>query len=226
MIKDRKAAFLPPIFLLSEGILYYFILTASGRVLMYTSFLSVVLCFAFALLCSDKSSILTVFALACTVGADFFLVLQTPAERIWGMVFFLVAQTLYAVKLHLCTGNKPILFVRILLTVLAEAVALIVLGSRLDALAAISMCYYANLLINIIEGFTVFSKNRLFPIGLLLFILCDTVIGLQVAASGYLPIGPNSLLHKIIFMDFNLSWFFYLPSQVLISMSTLPRSNQ
>ena len=54
-------------------------------------------------------------------------------------------------------------------------------------------------------------------------LLCDTVIGLQVAAGGYLPIGEGSLLHKIIFMDFFLSWFFYLPSQILIALSATRR---
>jgi hypothetical protein len=28
----------------------------------------------------------------------------------------------------------------------------------------------------------------------------------------------GSILHKILFMDFHLSWFFYLPSQVLIAL--------
>jgi hypothetical protein len=46
------------------------------------------------------------------------------------------------------------------------------------------------------------------------------VIGLQVAAQGYLPIEEGTLLHRILFMNFNLSWFFYLPSQVLIALTS------
>ena len=38
---------------------------------------------------------------------------------------------------------------------------------------------------------------------------------------GYLPIAENSLLHRILFVDFNLAWVFYLPSQVLISLSSV-----
>ena len=35
----------------------------------------------------------------------------------------------------------------------------------------------------------------------------------------YLPIRESSLLYRILFMPFPLSWFFYLPSQVLIALS-------
>jgi hypothetical protein len=51
-----------------------------------------------------------------------------------------------------------------------------------------------------------------------LFLLCDTVIGLQVAAGGYLPIAQDSVLYGLLFSGFNLAWLFYLPSQVLIAL--------
>ena len=63
------------------------------------------------------------------------------------------------------------------------------------------------------------GKNKLFPIGLVLFLLCDTIIGLQMATGVYLPISEHSVIYKIIFTDFNLAWFFYLPSQVCIALS-------
>ncbi len=72
---------------------------------------------------------------------------------------------------------------------------------------------------NIVAAFKRFGQNSLFAIGLVLFLLCDTVIGLQVASGGYLPIGEGTLLYKIIFAPFHLSWFFYLPSQVLIALT-------
>lgn len=61
-------------------------------------------------------------------------------------------------------------------------------------------------------------RHRAKANALILFLLCDTVIGLQVASGAYLPIPESSLLHRIIFMDLNLAWLFYLPSQVLISL--------
>ena len=52
--------------------------------------------------------------------------------------------------------------------------------------------------------------------GFALFALCDAVVGLQVAAGGYLAL-PQAL-QQVLFCDFNLSWFFYLPSQVCLAL--------
>ena len=89
-----------------------------------------------------------------------------------------------------------------------------------DALALISLAYYANLVMNIVVSFTLLHKNKLLPIGFVLFLLCDTVIGLQMASGVYLNIQEGSMLHNMIFVGFNLAWFFYLPSQVLIALSS------
>jgi len=70
-----------------------------------------------------------------------------------------------------------------------------------------------------------FRQEKLLSIGFVLFLMCDTVIGLQVACSGYLPIEETFLLYQIIFMPFHLSWFFYLPSQVLIALSAGKRGS-
>lgn len=103
--------------------------------------------------------------------------------------------------------------------VAAEAVSVLVLRSDTDLLAVISMCYYANLIVSIFHSFSMFRKLPLFSVALVLFLLCDTVIGLQVAAGAYLQIPEDSLLHRVIFVDGNLAWAFYLPSQVLIALS-------
>ena len=110
------------------------------------------------------------------------------------------------------------MWVRLGLIAIALSVTVLVLQENTDALALVSLCYYANLIFNIVMTFLQFKSDKLFPIALVLFLLCDTVIGLQVACGGYLPITEGSLLYRIIFMPFNLSWFFYLPSQVLISL--------
>ena len=58
----------------------------------------------------------------------------------------------------------------------------------------------------------------LLPVALVLFLLCDTVIGLQVASMGYLPIGEGSWLYRVIFPGWNMAWAFYLPSQVMLAV--------
>lgn len=215
----RKRLTVPTlIFLLVELVLYYLILTTGGKVLVYSSFLSIVLCFAHVLMHFKTCDRFLLGGLACTVMADFCLVVCSPIQQLWGMVFFLIAQSLYAIKLHLSGKSNVLLYIRVALIVLALAITVAVLKQKTDALALVSLCYYANLIVNIVVAFTQFKRSRLLPIAFVLFLLCDTVIGLQVACGGYLPIREGSVLYNIIFMNFNLSWFFYLPSQVLLSL--------
>jgi len=220
-----KQKILTGCFLAAECVLYYFILTAGGDTQKWCMYSSIVLCFLYALLNIKTGSLLMLGGLACTLGADFCLVVCSPIQQLYGMIFFLGAQTLYAIHLHKTSRSKPLLIIRLALTVLSEIITVIVLQDKTDPLALVSLAYYANLIMNIVESFTLFPKNKLLPLGFLLFILCDTVIGLQVAAGGYLPISESSLLYRILFMPFPLSWFFYLPSQVLIALSA-SRSKQ
>ena len=206
------------LFLLLELIAYYFILTAGGDLLVYSSFGAIAVCFLHVLAHINTCDKWILGGLACTVGADFCLVICTPIQQLWGMLFFLTAQSLYAARLHLADRRRPLLWVRLGLIAIALSVTVLVLQENTDALALVSLCYYANLIFNIVMTFLQFKSDKLFPIALVLFLLCDTVIGLQVACGGYLPITEGSLLYRIIFMPFNLSWFFYLPSQVLISL--------
>ena len=206
-------------FLIVEAFLYGIILTSGGDLLVYSCFSSIVICFVHALIHVKQGDKLLIVGLACTVMADLCLVVWSPVQRLWGMVFFLAAQSLYAIRLHRQIRSNALLIIRISLTVIAMAVTVIVLKEATDALALVSLCYYANLIMNIVTAFADFRSNKLLSIGFVLFLLCDTVIGLQVACGGYLPIEDGSLLHQIIFMPFNLAWFFYLPSQVLISLS-------
>lgn len=212
-------------FLIVEAILYYFILTTGGWTFTVTAYLSIVLCFLFALQ-GIRSKPFMVAGLACTVGADFCLVVCDPIQRLWGMVFFLGAQTLYAFYLHRNQKSRPLLLIRIFLTVVAALIAILVLKEKLDALALVSVCYYANLIMNMVAAFTQWRRNKLLPIAFVLFILCDTIIGLQVASTGYLPIAEGSVLYKLIFSGFNTAWMFYLPSQVLLALCCLTKGDK
>lgn len=204
------------LFFAAELILYGLILTQGGDVLVWSSFGAIVLCFLYSI--KGKGSGFLKAGLLCTVLADFCLVVCNPIQRLFGMIFFLCTQSFYAVQLHKRKKSKPILRLRQVLIVVILLVAAVVLGKKADALAIISVCYYVLLVTNMIHAFS--AKDWLFGVALCLFILCDTVIGLQVAAGAYLPIAEGSLIHNIIFTDFNLAWLFYLPSQVLIAKRT------
>ena len=198
-------------------VLYGLILTGSGALLICWEYASIVLCFLFALISFRSPMIIA--GLSLTLCADFCLVICDPIEQLWGMIFFLAAQSCYATKLHRQGLHKGFLLARLGLSVVSIAVCVLVLGQNADLLAVVSICYYANLIMNLICAFARFRDNRLLAIGLVLFLLCDTVIGLQVAAGGYLSIPEGSWIYQIIFSGFHLSWFFYLPSQVLIALS-------
>lgn len=208
-------------FLLVQAALYALILTTDGNLLVVAEYTAIVLCFIFAVLHIKKCDFLLIAGLGFTVVADYFLVVASPQQKLWGMIAFLITQTFYAVALEKVNSGKASLFIRLGLTALGILFAVILLGKNTDALALVSICYYINLIMNIVVAFKNFSQNRLFAIGLVFFLFCDTVIGLQVASSGYLPIAEGSLLYKIIFAPFHLSWFFYLPSQVLIALSAV-----
>ena len=209
-----------------SGALYYLVLTASGDLLRWSEFSAILLCFLFALANAFFSDKLLPLGLLFTCLADYCLVICNPIEQLSGMVFFLAVQIIYGIKLYKNNKNKPLLIARIFVTVLSPIVIFLVLGNKTDALSVISVCYYINLVFNIISAFMSFGKNRLFAIGLVLFLLCDTVVGLQVASSGYLPIVKGSLLYKMIFPNFNLVWLFYLPSQVLIALTSLKNTTK
>lgn len=219
MKRVNVSRYLTLAFLLIELVLYYLILTTSGDLLVVSSYSAIVLCFLFALINVKHYDPLILFGLGFTVAADYFLVVCTPVQQLWGMLCFVVTQTLYAVRLHKANPHKWILYLRIVMIALVEFAAYLILKGKLDTLVVVSVCYYANLVVNIIAAFSSFRCNKLFSVALVLFLLCDTVIGLQVASGAYLPLAEGSFLHKIIFMDFFLSWFFYLPSQVLIALS-------
>lgn len=211
-LKNNKRKILLTLFLMTEAVLYGLILTSGGKLLIWSEYISIILCFLFSLFCFQKP--LLIGGLALTLCADFCLVICDPIQQLWGMVFFLGAQCLYAILLHRQRLPRGLLAARIGLSV-----AVAILGENVDALALVSMLYYVNLIMNMICAFVRFRNNRLLAVGFMLFILCDTVIGLQVAAGGYLPIAEGSWLHSLIFSGFHLSWFFYLPSQVLIALS-------
>ena len=198
-----------------------------GRVINACQFGAIILACLFCAVLAERSRqyAFTQAALVCTVCADFFLVWSQPIKQLPAMVFFLCAQTAYAARLYLLaskTERRVQLISRVVLCAVIVIVTLAVLGQNADALAIVSMLYYAQLFLNVVFAFAKFRSRAVLAIGFLLFLLCDTVIGLDLI-NGYLPIPPDALLYKIIRPGFNLAWVFYLPSQVLLSLSLLPR---
>ena len=198
-----------------------------GRVINACQFGAIILACLFCAVLAQKSHeyAFTQLALVCTVCADYFLVWTQPMKQLPAMIFFLCAQTVYAARLYFLaekTERRVQLISRAALCAVIVVITLAVLEKNADALAIVSMLYYAQLILNVVFAFVKLRSRAILAIGFLLFLLCDTVIGLDLI-NGYLPIPPDALLYKIIRPGFNLAWVFYLPSQVLLSLSLLPQ---
>ncbi|MBQ3116286.1 MAG: hypothetical protein IJC07_04580 [Clostridia bacterium] len=181
--------------------------------------------FCYLFLKKDLVWLFTALAMTFTLIADVFLVLLSPQNQLFGMIFFFIVQLLYGARFFVEETNKKskLIFVtiRALLMAIAVAVTFIVLKDGADLVSVLSVVYYANLILNIVLAIK--SKNLLLSLGLIFFALCDAFVGLQVMASSYIPINPSSVFHSIIYPPFNVVWLFYVPSQTLIAISQVNR---
>ncbi len=226
MIK-KKYFISATIFCIVEFLLFLFVLFGTSPYSRYCSYAIVCLAFIFSLffLRFKTKNYLTQFALFFTLIADYFLVLLKSDERLIAMISFSIAQIIYAIYVHLETNNKALnkvfIYFRLSLIVLVQIVSCLVLKNEVNALVLISLFYYTNLFTTVIMAFCNFKHMKLFAIGMLLFMLCDTIIGLQEVFNVYFQIGHNSLIYKVVFSKFNLIWLFYGPSQTLIALSSI-----
>ncbi len=211
---NRKNQWLTAVFLLTEAALYTLILT--GQWAVSARFAAIVLCVGFVLLHLRQANYYILGGLVFTLCADWFLVVQRPQEKLTAMCFFLGAQTAYALLLHRRVRSRRLLWARVLTVVAVEAVTVLVLRGKTDTLAMVSMAYYGTLALNIAHAFKGYKKEPMLAWALVLFFLCDTVVGLQVAAESYLAL--PTWLYNAVFCGFALDWLFYLPSQVMIAL--------
>ena len=195
-----------------------------GAPLRYTT---VILACLFCILFARRSCeyLLTQLALIMTVCADCFLVLPSQPLQLPGMLFFVPVQLAYAARLYLVEKapnlRKWQIIARVLLSGVALIATVLVLGKSTDAVALLSLLYYTNLILNVVFACGQFRKQRVLALGLILFLCCDTVVGLSFL-DGYFTVTQPSLLDRIIHPGFDLVWAFYLPSQMLLAVSLLP----
>lgn len=138
---------------------------------------------------------LTALALLCTAMADWLLLVKNR-YYLTGVLFFCLVQLLYALRLFFWRGRicYPLLWIRLLPLLLFRVTT---------PLLAAAGFYFINLCCNAAEAWRL---QRLFAVGLTLFIACDICVGgwnLGIAA----PLTRVGM------------WLFYLPSQVCIALS-------
>ncbi len=161
-------------------------------------------------------------ALCFTAIADSFLLLMVGHELI-GVVVFSIVQLIYGIRLILMDNRKlninESINLRVFIIIVFQFINLIILKNY-DILTLITFFYLANLVTNILIAFFHFHTNGVFAIGLLLFLCCDIFVGLN-NSQGYLDISSDSIIDKLLNLPIDLMWFFYFPSQVLITLSIL-----
>ena len=209
------------LFIIGEIILFPCIQLTPVDVSIFSSYLSIVVVFLFALFvprCRGAEHFIRL-GLLFTLVADYFLVICDDAQ-LEGVIFFIPVQLAYFIYLiareergYVRSANTV---TRIAVSAVLTAAAFAVLGEDVDALAIASVIYYVNLVVNIIFAFILGRGERIFATGLLLFAMCDLCIGLEVLFSSYINLDVSDIFYGDYF---NLPWVFYQPSQVLIALS-------
>lgn len=211
------------LFLTVETVLGVLLQVCGGLAGRIFSWSAVILACLFCILFFARTPryLLTQAALLCTVGADWFLVICDPREQLPAMLLFSGAQLAYFLRLLLEDPSRVRqrwhVALRVLLSVGVLLLTLLVLGERADAVALVSMFYYANLILNLVFSFLITGVSPM-SVGFVLFLLCDTLIGIS-SMGPYLSIPEDAFVWRIIHPGFDLAWAFYLPSQVLLSLS-------
>ena len=198
-------------FLSAEGVIYALFLaldlTGRGGRSVPLKYAGILLCLAFSLLGADR---LVPLALALTAGADWFLLVRNDHYAA-GIALFLCVQTAYYLRLRRMGADSGWPLRSALALGAGLGLYALELASPVNLLAGL---YFSQLLSNAVLAWTVRGRpGRLFAVGLTLFVGCDLCVGLFNALPAAAPLYPVASVGM---------WFFYLPSQVLITLSALP----
>lgn len=195
-----------------------FVLDEEWVVVKYAGILS---CAAFAAysVVFGKSEALTIFfGLSFTAVADYFLLVEDNLYEV-GVSSFIVAQLLYLILITRAKGKISVVSVLTRVTLFATCSVVIVVVGVGERLLFLVAAYASIFVVNVVEAATLAKrgvKRVLFAIGLGLFACCDVFV-LLYNLGAFVDVGYG---YDVAVNFVKLSWAFYLPSQVLISLST------
>ena len=206
-----------PLFLAVEGILYLLFLwwdfQIGGGGDNPIKYASILLCALFSLLWAllGGGDRLTALALVLTGAADAFL-LEWDAHYICGLLLFCGVQLCYFLRLYPACRRS---FWKARLGLLCLALTALISLKLLNPLNGLALVYFTNFLCNVRMSLACPDKQfRLFAVGLCLYLCCD----LCVALYQFPQVVPEAVF---AFARMGM-WLFYLPGQVLITLSGLP----
>lgn len=201
-------------FILTESILYIIFLTldltgVSGSAWLKYAGILLCVCFGFAGADSREDRLIAL-ALFFTAAADFFLlVLNRHYEA--GVFIFCLVQLLYCVRLTFPEKKCPPGEIALRIGIPAALIPLLALLHRQSLLNILVSIYFTNLVINALKSLRRPELSPM-PAGFFLFIGCDICVGL---------FNLNLQIPWLYTFAAYAMWAFYLPSQVLITLSVL-----
>jgi uncharacterized membrane protein YhhN len=214
--------------LIAQAIYIAFLFFEDSVPVAKVEYAGIIICLLFSLLLykNQKDTWLVRIALLFTVISDWFLVIRGQ-DYFFAMITFTIAQLIYALRLWQNDGsiyrNMTHIFARILFLVIlifGVRIFLEIMKLDFDRLLFLAVIYFSLLVMNVLISFIQIRKNILFPIGMMLFLCCDVLVGLS-NIQNYLTISESSFLQGIINCPIDLIWVFYFPSQVLLVLSIL-----
>ena len=186
------------------------------------NFSFIVLCFLTTILTinKNKDNLLQVGAITFTLIADYFLTLKATNHTL-AVFLFTIAQVFYFIRISSYCNSKEIkinIYLRIIIIFIIGLIILLFFKDYLNDLIIVTLFYYINFIINLIFAFIHYKNNKLLALGLLLFIICDTLIGFSEMVTIF-NLNEDSFLYIISNTGYNIPWLFYIPSQVLLVIS-------
>lgn len=210
--------------LVTSAIYVLFIFFTEDVMVIKLEYVGILLCFCFSFIIYDNliDTWTVRIALFFTAIADMFLLLMVGYELI-GVIVFSIVQLIYGIRLIFMDNRKLTLnesvYLRFVFIIIFQLIGLIILKNY-DLLILITFFYLANLVTNVVLAIYHYKTNTVFAIGLFLFLCCDIFVGLN-NSQDYLNISRDSIWNKLLNLPIDLMWFFYFPSQVLITISVL-----
>lgn len=173
---------------------------------------------------SNKDLFLLKIGLSITLIADIFLLLLNN-NYILGIGLFAIVQIIYSIR-YKPENTKAIIrnFIIILLIVFFIYIVIDKFVIEIDFLIVIALYYAICLLSSTIKAIQTHNNksyeklnSKMVAVAMVLFLLCDINVALHnIIKSTSMTNSFTIILYNISFISM---WFFYLPSQVLLSLS-------
>lgn len=201
-----------------------FLINEGNSASIYLKYSTILICFIITLLIgkdgyNKRDVVLVQLARLFTVIADFFLLIKDDFKI--GVLFFCIVQIIYILRHSFMEKEiyKNAYFLAVVLLISIISSIGIKINNFDKGLLSIGIFYAAFLLTSVYCGLSTLKKSRypkggawLISFGIILFLLCDLNVALF---NIFRYIGISKYEYFTAF----LIWFFYFPSQLMLSLS-------